>query len=311
MSKIYFNQTDSRWANKMYSSVGNTSQTMKSSGCGPTSGAMIVSSLSSNIVYPDKMADDYVTNGYRSSNNGTYWSAFSWTAKNYGMDFKQTSDINVAIECINNGGMVVGSTSGGSTGLFSTNGHFIVLAEYSNNTFTVYDSYLYVGKYDLSFRKGKATVSGNYVYVSKENTIPELQQYFCFYSDGKEITTKAKYVNVNTALNVRSGPGMEQSVVSTLSNNTMVTVYEEQNEWSKIGEGKWVSSQYLSDTKSGGNVNTVKVVNSKIGLNVRQMPSTSSNIVTAYKYGTRVTIYEEANGWSKGIKGWMYSKYLS
>ena len=34
----YYSQADSRWANVMYSSVGNTSQTMKSSACRPNFG---------------------------------------------------------------------------------------------------------------------------------------------------------------------------------------------------------------------------------------------------------------------------------
>jgi len=38
----YYSQADSRWANVMFSSIGDSSQTMKSSACGPTSAAIIV-----------------------------------------------------------------------------------------------------------------------------------------------------------------------------------------------------------------------------------------------------------------------------
>ncbi len=311
MSRVYFNQMDSRWKNIMYSSVGNTNQTIGSSGCGPTSSAMVISSLTANIVYPNQMADWYVSAGYRSANNGTYFSAFQGTANRYGLDFKQTGDINVAVDCVRNGGMVVASTPGGSKNLFSTNGHYVVLVGISGDTFTVYDSYLYNGKYNSYGRETKASVSGNDVYVSIANVQNEIQQYFCFYPNSKtEIVTKSKYVKVNTALNVRSGPSTNDTVVMTLSNNTMVTVYEEQGGWSKIGEGKWVSSEYLSDSPSGTNVNTVMTVTANTGLNVRTEPNTSASIVTAYKKGTRVTIYEITNGWARGIKGWMYAKYL-
>lgn len=38
----YYSQIDGRWSGKMYSSVGNRSQTIGSSGCGPTSAATVV-----------------------------------------------------------------------------------------------------------------------------------------------------------------------------------------------------------------------------------------------------------------------------
>ena len=42
----------------MYSSIENKSQTIGSSGCGPTSAAMVVSSIKGNIT-PDTMAELY------------------------------------------------------------------------------------------------------------------------------------------------------------------------------------------------------------------------------------------------------------
>ena len=66
----YYSQIDSRWSNKMYSSTGNVSQTIGTSGCGPTSAAMIVTATKGTIT-PDEMADLFVQYGYRSANNGT------------------------------------------------------------------------------------------------------------------------------------------------------------------------------------------------------------------------------------------------
>lgn len=67
----YYSQIDSRWSNKMYSSVGDSSQTIGTSGCGPTSSAMVVSSIKGTIT-PDTMASLYTQYGYRSANQGTY-----------------------------------------------------------------------------------------------------------------------------------------------------------------------------------------------------------------------------------------------
>lgn len=310
MGKIYFNQADARWKNKMYSSVGNKNQTMKTSGCGPTSGAMVISSLTDKTVYPDEMAEFYVESGYRTAASGTSWSAFSGTAKKYNLVFKQTTNIDVVLDCISKNGMVIMSAKGSNTALFSTNGHIIVIAGKKGDDFIIYDPYLYEGKYEINGREKKAKVDGNEVYVSVENTANESNQYFCFYADEEDVTTKAKYVNVNTALNIRAGAGFNYDVVGSLSNNTLVTVYEEKNNFARIGTNKWVSLDYLSDTASEKNINDVMVVTAKIGLNVRETPSSKAKIVTAYPYGTRVTIYEKTNNWARGIKGWMSLDYL-
>jgi len=48
----YYSQADSRWANHKYSAINDKSQTIKSSGCGPTCSAMVVSSIKGTIT-PD------------------------------------------------------------------------------------------------------------------------------------------------------------------------------------------------------------------------------------------------------------------
>lgn len=55
----YYSQADSRWASHQYSSIGDKSQTIESSGCGPTAAAMIVSSIKGTIT-PPEMGDLYV-----------------------------------------------------------------------------------------------------------------------------------------------------------------------------------------------------------------------------------------------------------
>lgn len=282
---------------------------------GPTCSAMVVSSLNNDIIYPDTMANYYVSAGYRTASSGTAWSAFAGTASKYGIEFKQTGDANIALDCVKNGGMVVISAKGSSTGLFSTNGHFVVLVGVNGDNYVIYDPDLYNGKYNINGRASKATVNGKEIYVSISNTNQETRQYFCYYKPQNISdvtgTTKAKYVKVNSSLNVRSGPGTANTVVGSLQNNTLVTVYEENNGFSKIGEGKWVSSTYLQDApEEVAFTKRVMTVTAKTGLNVRESPNTSARVVTAYKIGTRATIYEITNGWAKGIKGWMKADYL-
>ena len=125
----YYSQIDNRWKNKQYTSIGNPNQTIGTSGCGPTSAAMVVSSIKGTIT-PDIMADLFVANGYRSANNGTYWSAFRYVADKWNIGYTETSNIQNAIQLINDKNYVICSVG---NGLFTTGGHFIVLTGVEGN----------------------------------------------------------------------------------------------------------------------------------------------------------------------------------
>ncbi|MEF2144691.1 MAG: SH3 domain-containing protein [Desulfovibrionaceae bacterium] len=49
-------------------------------------------------------------------------------------------------------------------------------------------------------------------------------------------------------LNVRSGPGVSFPVVGQLPNGQEVRVYETEGKWQRIGEGRWVSGNWLKDS---------------------------------------------------------------
>lgn len=95
----YYSQIDPRWKNLPYTSTGNSSQTMGSSSCGPTCAAMVVSSIKGNIL-PTTMADLFVQYGFRSASNGTYWSAFRWTADIFNIDYIETIYLDKACELL-------------------------------------------------------------------------------------------------------------------------------------------------------------------------------------------------------------------
>lgn len=49
----YYSQADSRWASHKYSAIGDKSQTISTSGCGPTCASMVVSSIKGTITPPE------------------------------------------------------------------------------------------------------------------------------------------------------------------------------------------------------------------------------------------------------------------
>lgn len=294
----YYSQLDSRWSSKMYSSVNNSSQTIGSSGCGPTCASMIVTACKGTIT-PDTMADLFVKYGYRSANNGTYWSAFRAVADEFNIGYQETSDIQKALQLLESNYYIVASVG---NGLFTTGGHFIVLTKVENNIIEVYDPYLYSGKFDTSTRRGKATVDGNKVYVSVDNFInyANAKGFFCYKHEEevKENTqtvttsTYTRYVKVNTSLNVRNAPN--GTIVGSLKNGQQVTVYETNGSWSRIDTNKWVCNTYLSESiiSNSAIASTIGSVKKLTKASILYSNSNLTGTQYNYKANTTITILQ-------------------
>ena len=268
----YYSQADSRWANLPYTSTNNKSQTMKSSACGPTCAAMIVSS-SKGAILPTTMAQLFVDNGYRTRDNGTAWAAFPFVADYFDFnEYHTTSNFNTMLNYLkqdkNKDGIadyfVVVSVGSGA---FTTGGHYIVLIEDVGSLIGGLDPFNYSGKYTTASRRdAHITVSGNKFYISEGNfkKYANAKQYWIFSNDNKAkqtsnannkkpATTSVSYTRYvatqSQPLNVRSGPGTNYKVVRSLKKGSMVTVTATSGSWSKIGNNEWVSTSYLSATK--------------------------------------------------------------
>lgn len=170
----YYSQADSRWASKLYTSTNNYSQTMKSSACGPTCSAMVVSSAKGAIL-PTTLARLSVDNGYRTANSGTAWAFYPFVADYFGFkEYYKTDDFNKAMTYLSQKNAVGSSKyyiicSCGS-GLFTSSGHYIVLASLDGNTIRVMDPYLYNGKFNTASRRNaNVEVKGTSAYVSRAN----------------------------------------------------------------------------------------------------------------------------------------------
>ena len=276
----YYSQLDSRWRNKMYSSTGNSSQTIGTSGCGPASAAMVVSSIKGTIT-PDTMANLYTQYGYRSVNQGTYWSAFKWTADVFDIGYSECYKLDDAISKLKDNHYIIASCN---QGLFTYGGHFIVLIGVENNYIKIYDSYLYNKKFDVSSRRGKADVKGNTVYVSIDDfrKYANYQKFFCFKNDragsntgtseSTNLDNTSSNINIvnyqvritaNGGLNIRTGAGTSYARVGGYAKGTIVTILEESNGFGKTDKG-WISLNYTS-RELGNNITNLPVINSTVG----------------------------------------------
>lgn len=153
-------------------------------------------------------------------------------------------------------------------------------------------------------------------------------------------TTNRLYVNVSSgfSLNMRRSPAMNASIITQLSNGTMVQVISEANGWANVsanGKTGYVSSVYLSSTKStsiqtttnssGNGRNTTSSGSEAIqmyvnvspgsGLNMRTAPSTTASVMTQLAYGTIVQVISESNGWAQvsanGKTGYVSKQFLT
>lgn len=118
---IYYNQTEEPWASSAYGSdkIGGY-------GCGPTSMAMVISSMTDSQIDPAQMANWAVQYGYWAAGNGSYPALIPNSAKSFGL--KAESYSNLTPDSIRQelaaGNLFVALMTAGH---FTNNGHFIVL----------------------------------------------------------------------------------------------------------------------------------------------------------------------------------------
>ena len=119
---MYYSQFDSRWANIMY----GKSSSIGKAGCGPTSMAMVISTLKGEPHDPVELARWSVAHGHRCEGNGSYHSLIPEAAKAYGLKVEGAgkNDGQKIVDALSSGKLVVGIYSKGH---FTKAGHFIVL----------------------------------------------------------------------------------------------------------------------------------------------------------------------------------------
>lgn len=132
----YLLQGDSRWGSIQYSSVGDPSQTIASSACGPTSMAIILRSFGVDIT-PKETCQYALDNGMRTANSGTSWDFFPSIGNKYGIT---TEELGVSesgiVNSLKNAKPVIGSMGPGT---FTQGGHFIDLVGIKDGQIVVND----------------------------------------------------------------------------------------------------------------------------------------------------------------------------
>lgn len=118
---VYYNQLDERYASQPYGT-----DNIGGYGCGPTAMAIVVSSLTDDMVDPIKMAHWSYENGYWCKSSGSYHALIPAAAEEWGLPVSgcTTSGPQRILDALAEGKLVVAIMSEGH---FTSSGHFIVL----------------------------------------------------------------------------------------------------------------------------------------------------------------------------------------
>lgn len=95
--------------------------TVSSHGCGITCCAMAYSYLLDREIFPDELATEY---GRFNTSSGSTWALFETTAKEFGLEIKQTTNWSEVVEALENGCIVIANVR--SQTIFTSGGHYIL-----------------------------------------------------------------------------------------------------------------------------------------------------------------------------------------
>lgn len=131
---ISYLQTDIRWKSLPYRVKGEAS-TIGGSGCGPTSAAMLIQTITGKIFTPVDACNWSVSHGYKALNQGTYYSYFVPQFKEFNINCKQllgsrilnqpNHAIHAQVQQYLKDGYYIIALMG--PGLWTSGGHFIVV----------------------------------------------------------------------------------------------------------------------------------------------------------------------------------------
>ena len=120
---VSYEQTDARWRHIPYSRHNDKTQTIGTSGCGPTCAAMAIATLRDKTVTPVETCAWAVKHGYRTDSQGTDFAYFVPQLAVYGIAAICTWDKAAAAAALAAGRMVVGRAR---KGLWTSSGHYIL-----------------------------------------------------------------------------------------------------------------------------------------------------------------------------------------
>ena len=145
-----------------------------------------------------------------------------------------------------------------------------------------------------------------------------------FLNTAEKEQTATVRTNTGIGLNLRTEPGTDGAILTSVQNGGQVTVLQKGANWSRVsveGTEGFMATQYLrfgSQTTQQPSTGKIAVVNNPRDtqvLNLRQSASLDAKVLDYYRNGVKVTILKSGTTWHKvqvedGKVGYMMAKYL-
>ena len=169
MEYKFYNQLE--YPHVPYEYNGN-GRSIKTSGCGICSACMVVENMLGIPCSLEEMVQIAYASGAR-DDSGTEMSLLAkGVCEKFPLTYEMTNDAGTAMQFLQNGeGMIIANSGGdreGWTGVFTSGGHFIVLAAAQGRKITVLDPSVRPDKYDAPGREGKVELDGNIAYTDMQ-----------------------------------------------------------------------------------------------------------------------------------------------
>lgn len=120
-------------------------------------------------------------------------------------------------------------------------------------------------------------------------------------------------ISDTSVLNIRKGPGTNYAVIGQIKDKKRHVIIAESTGqgaklWGQLKENNgWIALDYTHKASNG----YVGQVIAKSGLNVRSGPATTYPVVRALRYGSKVSIDAEQDGWGQiGTNQWVNLAYI-
>ncbi|WP_245628056.1 SH3 domain-containing protein [Shouchella shacheensis] len=141
-------------------------------------------------------------------------------------------------------------------------------------------------------------------------------------SDASEGSSSIGSATTTARLNLRSGAGTSNRILTTLNNGQNVALLQKQGNWYQVKAGSqtgWVSAEYLNVSGSGSDASegssSIGSATTTARLNLRSGAGTSNRIVTTLNNGQNVDLLQKQGNWYQvkaGTQtGWVSAEYLN
>lgn len=258
---VSYLQTDKRWSAQPYRVTGEQS-TIRSAGCGPTSAAMVISTLTGKTVTPKDTCLWSTKHGYKALNQGTYYSYFKPQLAEYGIDCQQLLSARIlnkpqhpihdkVKQYLADGYYVIALMGPGT---WTNGGHFVLVWNWDDKV-RICDPASTSEKrlngdpatfknevrlYWLVDARAYNKAAGGFTGGSTASKPAASSAIKVEPARSKSASYARKYKVTASALNMRSGAGDKKRIIKTLPNGSEVTCY---GFYTVVGSSIWLLVQ--------------------------------------------------------------------